>query len=550
MSTPTLSLCMIVKNEEKYLEGCLQSVQGVVDEVIVVDTGSTDATVEIAERHGARVFHFPWIGDFAAARNVGLEQATSDWILVLDADERLLGESIPELGRLLQARDVAGYSLVCENLVGSEAGGMSQHAPVFRLFRNGLDIRFEGLIHEQAIPAAKRTGLATLASDVRIRHLGYLAEAVAQRDKRERNLRILERQATLTPTDPFARFNLAEGLKLLDRFDEAAGHYEKALELLEAEGAGRRIPYYSNLYFSLGDLYRRLKRFEQAHAVLDEAIRRYPDYPDLYYIKGFCHFDAGDYREAIPLFEQCHQLQGTKPSYSTDPDVPGHKAMRALADCYIRLHDRPQARAYMERTLALQPSPDAALHVNLGILLSDEGLDTEAIRHFEAAISKDAGEPRAWINLALLWLQAEHYELAVSAFARSPMLPECRALLVLAHVLANRPIPAAHPDETTLVANWCGAVELALAADRTAMVQTLLDHLDPLGEVAPSLDRALGETFLRCGQAELAVGALLRARQRTPEDPAVYRALGDACQALGEQDDANTMYAKAAALAR
>ncbi|HEY9900169.1 MAG TPA: glycosyltransferase [Pantanalinema sp.] len=550
MSAPTLALCMIVRDEEAYLEDCLASVRGVVDEIVIVDTGSTDGTLAIAERHGARVSHFPWIGDFAAARNAGIEQVTSDWILVLDADERLLADSIPELRRLLRAEDVAGYSLVCENLVGSAGGGMSQHAPVFRLFRNGLGIRFDGLIHEQAIPSAKRTGRATLPSGVRIRHLGYLAEAVTQRGKRERNLRILERQATLAPDDPFAHFNLAEGLKLLDRFIEAERHYLRALDLLEARGAAKGTPYYPNLYLSLGDLYRRLLRFERATAVLDEAIARYPDYPDLYYIRGFCHFDAGAFREAIPWFERCLGMQGARPAYPTDPDVPGHKALRALADCHIRLGDRPRARAYLEQTLALHPAPDAALHVNLGILLSDEREDAEAIRHFEAAIARDAGEPRAWLNLAMQWLQAERYEEAAGAYARCPNSPECRALLVLAHALTDRPLPVARPDEATLVASWCAAAELALTSDRTAMVQALLDRLDSLGETLPSLDRALGETFLRGGLAELAAGALLRAQQRTPEDPVVYRLLGDACQALGEPDEARTMYAKAASLAR
>ncbi len=86
---PTLSLCMIVKNEEKHLARCLSSVKDVADEIVIVDTGSTDKTIEIAESFSAKIFHFDWVNDFSAARNFALSKCTGDWILYLDADEEL-----------------------------------------------------------------------------------------------------------------------------------------------------------------------------------------------------------------------------------------------------------------------------------------------------------------------------------------------------------------------------------------------------------------------------------------------------------------------------
>lgn len=98
----SLSLCMIVRNEEQNLSECLDSVKNVVDEIIVIDTGSTDETVGIAESYGAQVEHFPWCDDFSKARNESIKYASGDWILWLDADERLLPESIPVLQDLLR----------------------------------------------------------------------------------------------------------------------------------------------------------------------------------------------------------------------------------------------------------------------------------------------------------------------------------------------------------------------------------------------------------------------------------------------------------------
>ena len=142
---PRLSLCMIAKNEEEFIGDCLASVSKLVDEIIVVDTGSTDRTIEIAESYGAKVLHHPWQGDFAAARNESLAHATGDWILVLDADETLPSEGHAELKKALRNKDNVGYALAIENLMG-EAGNEVQTALIFRLFQNRPDVRFEGII--------------------------------------------------------------------------------------------------------------------------------------------------------------------------------------------------------------------------------------------------------------------------------------------------------------------------------------------------------------------------------------------------------------------
>ncbi|MEO2006383.1 MAG: glycosyltransferase family 2 protein, partial [Candidatus Poribacteria bacterium] len=185
---PTVALAMIVKDEEDFLPGCLASVAGVVDQIIVVDTGSTDATVEIARNHGAEVYDFAWTDDFAAARNVSLEHVTTDWVLWLDADEELLPESHAPLRSLTLDPEAAGAHLCVHNLMGDRT------VPFLttRLWRHDPTVRFQQPIHEQILwsigPHARRYGRRIVeAPDVVIRHYGYQPSVAAKRNKEKRN---------------------------------------------------------------------------------------------------------------------------------------------------------------------------------------------------------------------------------------------------------------------------------------------------------------------------------------------------------------------------
>ena len=192
----TLSLAMIVKDEEEMLPRCLAAVKDAVDEMIVVDTGSTDRTVEIAESFGAKVLHHEWTGDFAAARNVSFDAATGDWIIYLDADEVLVAEDADRLRELTKRVWREAFYLVETNFTGDLSDGEALTHNALRVFRNRPEYRFEGRLHEQIankLPAFNPERLE--ATTVRVEHYGYLASVRDAKEKSRRNIELLEQQA-------------------------------------------------------------------------------------------------------------------------------------------------------------------------------------------------------------------------------------------------------------------------------------------------------------------------------------------------------------------
>lgn len=202
-----LSACMIAKNEELTLERCLKSLQGVADEVILVDTGSTDRTIEIARDHGVNVFHFDWVNDFSAARNESLKHAQGDWILVIDADEYLDARQGAEFRHFLQDTDAEGVFVTQRNYLGS-LQQISSIMPirVMRVFRRGHF--YTGAIHEQIADSVTRTGRPMSSFPLNLHHVGYTNEFVAKKDKTERNTELIEAELEHDPNNLFQRSNL------------------------------------------------------------------------------------------------------------------------------------------------------------------------------------------------------------------------------------------------------------------------------------------------------------------------------------------------------
>jgi tetratricopeptide (TPR) repeat protein len=237
---PTIALCVIAKNEADMIAECLDSARPFVNEIIVVDTGSTDGTVEIAREHGARVVHFEWVNDFAAARNAAIERAKCDWILMLDADERLTPESGPFLRQAAEGLP-AGYYGFCMQIENRVQNRSMAHY-MTRFFPRHPQVRFEGRIHEELKSKSAELGqLVMMLPMVRVIHLGYEPEIYAARRKDERNMRLLEAEIADDPDNArllyyvmqqhCAQRRYAEALAFPERFMANKSQMRQAFEI-------------------------------------------------------------------------------------------------------------------------------------------------------------------------------------------------------------------------------------------------------------------------------------------------------------------------------
>ncbi|MCU7505226.1 MAG: glycosyltransferase family 2 protein [Ignavibacteria bacterium] len=228
---PELTLSMIVKNEEKYLQGCLESVKGIADEIVVVDTGSTDATVEIAKSYGAKVLHFNWINDFAAARNFALKNSSGRWILYLDADERLSEKSIPLLRKVIKQNSKTGYNCIVNS--PDPITGKPNYMRYQRLFLNNPRIEFRGTIHEQIVKSLIEEKYKIANSDIEILHLGYNISKDALKVKAQRNLEYLLKEIQSNST-AYNNFQLAQTYAVLDDKESAVEYFRRTLACSDA----------------------------------------------------------------------------------------------------------------------------------------------------------------------------------------------------------------------------------------------------------------------------------------------------------------------------
>ncbi len=492
---PTVSLCMIVKNEEEFLDDCLASVQGAVDEICIVDTGSTDRTVEIALKHGAKIGHMEWKGDFATARNRSIDMATSDWILVLDADETITLESKDEIRKASRDKTKIGFACIIENLLGEKIGDGKQMAMIFRFFQNRPDMRYEGIIHEQMLPSAQRTGMPNDTSGIRIVHRGYLKKCVEDRNKNERNLKILLEQAKNEPENPYCQFNLGQTYKMLGRVPESERHYRAGYDALVKMPDANTIPYFASLLFSYTDLLREDGRLDEAMTIAEDGISRFPMYPDIQFTKGNILLAMERFEDAIRVYEGCKKYAGHVFAGGTDPGVSTYKTTNAIGVCYAKMGKIALAKQYLKRALKEWPTPNAEIHTNLGILYLAEEDSPKAMSHFTTALEIDAKNFQSWLNLGSVCFKQGNLNEAIAAWMQAaavqPATPDLHYLIAEASLRSGRVKQAKQACEIELANN----------------------------PGQPSAELAIGICLLFDGQADLAITHWTAFADTHPEAP-------------------------------
>jgi tetratricopeptide (TPR) repeat protein len=348
-----VSLTMIVRNEEANLAACLACVIDLVDEVILVDTGSTDRTKEIARQFGdkVKVFDFPWVDDFAAARNEALRHATGEFVLWLDADDRIDDLNRGKLRQLLAGLqdDNAAYvfKCVCPPDASSNQPTAVDHV---RLFRNRPDLRWRYPVHEQILGPARETGAEVRFTDVATLHVGYL-DPVLRARKTERDLRILHRAHAQSPDDPFILFNLGMTYHDLGRHEQALEFLRLSLERSHPEDSITR-----KLFSLIAGCHLALGRREQALRVLEEGLQYCPDDAELLYRQAQYFKSAGNWERAEASL---WRLLSTRPGLhfaSTDPSLRGWRGRDELAVVLFQQQRYNEAQAQWR--LVVREHPD------------------------------------------------------------------------------------------------------------------------------------------------------------------------------------------------
>jgi tetratricopeptide (TPR) repeat protein len=357
MQMEKISLCMIVKDEAANIRRCLESVRQSVDEMIVIDTGSSDGTAEIAAQAGAKVFHYSWNNDFSAARNCSLKQASGDWIIFLDADEEFLG-SRHELDPLLTDSSVEGYFIKILNQLGSETDEVCPDL-VFRLFRNRKEYRFHGMVHEQILDTIWQTRPdgCRIAENISIRHYGYLARQVKLKDKKNRNLRLLVRELEQNPDNRLARYSYGEELYRSKRYREALVELFKA-----ADGIENTSIILPRLFRSLALTFYELGQYEESVMMIDSGLSYFPDYPDLYYLNGLIQFQQKNYKRANQAFLTVLAMSDPPLHYASADGVRGFRALYQLGRISEAHRNDETALEYYTRSCRQNPNFTPALH--------------------------------------------------------------------------------------------------------------------------------------------------------------------------------------------
>ncbi|HTS00727.1 MAG TPA: glycosyltransferase [Bacteroidota bacterium] len=356
MSSPTLSLAMIVKDEAKFLDGCLESVRGIVQEIVVVDTGSRDDTEAIARRHGARVFNVPWRNDFGAARNASLSHCTGDWIFVLDADERFAPGQEEQLRACLAQREAAAFSVLLRCPHTMPTGRSLQVMPYARLFRRDGRFRFEGTVHEQIAPSIERTGGRILPTTLAIEHLGYDQGVDVLRRKAERNSALLRARLARNPDDAYAAYQVGSTETMFMRYREAAPYLRRALRPGGLPASLQAVVW--NL-IAEGEL--RTGRAAEAEQSCRASIAIAPvQMAARWYLVG-THIERKDFAGAIPPMDELLALfygpqPPPPPGVSVDIRVEASTILQIRGQCLWKMGDAAGALRSFTEALRLNPA--------------------------------------------------------------------------------------------------------------------------------------------------------------------------------------------------
>ncbi|SHH27346.1 Glycosyltransferase involved in cell wall bisynthesis [Thermosyntropha lipolytica DSM 11003] len=302
-----ISACIIAKNEEKNIGRCIKSYREVVDEIILVDTGSTDMTVEIAKELGAKVYYFEWINDFAAAKNFAIKKAKGNWIIFLDADEYFAEGTAKNIPNLIKKCQQNGSEIIaCKMMNIDEEKGINIADFVqARIFKNNGDICYTSPIHERLYSRKKKKLKALYAEEkeLLIYHTGYSSTTII--DKAKRNLELLLKEIDKPEPDPSAYFFISDSYLTLKEYEKSI-YYGKLFLANKVNLTGLNSKVYQNIISAMVELKYDEQEIEE---FIKEAQNNFPHHPIFYLYMAQSYERQRKYRAALASYRRTLELQ-------------------------------------------------------------------------------------------------------------------------------------------------------------------------------------------------------------------------------------------------
>lgn len=362
--TKLLSVCLIVKNEQDVLDRCLSSISELADEIIVVDTGSTDQSKEIAHKHTNHVYDFEWVNDFSAARNESIKHATSKWVLVLDADEYIDANDTSSIRTYLENLTPSAINIFTVSVFSFKGESMRKanllEGSIGRLFANGFGIKFVRPIHEQL---ASKDGqqLRSLKAPISIYHTGYLDSVLASKNKSERNLQLFSEHKKQSNFTPYDYFTLGNEYTLENNSKQALYYYEKAYKKSKPTTAWHYL-----LVFELILNHMRNDRIYEAWTLLEHECKDKKNYPDYHSMQGLIYEHLGLYGQAKSAFQTALRKSDELASTNTifwlvSPMLAMDTPLTKLVAIAMAEHNTKDTIYYLTKKVNSDPSDYASL---------------------------------------------------------------------------------------------------------------------------------------------------------------------------------------------
>jgi tetratricopeptide (TPR) repeat protein len=394
MAVPDISVCMIVKNEEEHLPALLASIRELPCELVVVDTGSTDRTVEICREAGAKVVEWAWRNDFAAARNVSLDHATGRWIVWFDADDKVPPESIPRIVELASGRPVKAYGFLVKNsLEVNHAGSFFSQ---LRMFPNHPRLRFVSPVHEQIYPALTQVGIPIEYTDLLVLHTGYTTPEV-MRAKQIRNRGILRTALENEATDAIKWYQLGAAENTQGDHAKAEEAFLKCLDLLSKGDPNQHLRTIAPAFLALAVEPQRGPE-EALAALLKHASENLSEWhpSQLVLASKYTARTAGD-EKALELWEKSFDPVMRPTLLPIDATEACMESLRWLGDYWKARHERLAVAILrlLKGILEGRKEPRRALPD----LYMAHGLPERASELYAWCIEMDQADPANWAGL-------------------------------------------------------------------------------------------------------------------------------------------------------